>query len=282
MTIVILTSEKPSNVWLVNQLLARHEVVGMIIERRPLALTRKDKYERRRRLVKRYGVARTLNKLLYNWIRSRFLVHAQESTMRRLLFPAGCPVDYARRVPTLVVGNINDSPCVDFIQHHVPDVLAVCGTSVLQPEIFSLPPKGTVNIHVGITPEYRSADPIFWALYRGDPQNVGVTIHFIDRGIDTGPIIHQDTVPVYCDDSLASIYVRCKRRGAQLYSLALSEIEDGSVRTLDRSHVEGQAFRSIDLGLVQYLSFLVRFRRLAAGLPRQQQADVPPITEFRR
>ncbi len=282
MTIVILTSEKPTNVWLVNQLLARHEVVGMIIERRPLALTRKDKYERRRRLVKRYGVPRTLNKLLYNWVRSRFLAHSQEATLRELLFADGGPVAYVREVPTVVVGNINDSPCVDFIQHHAPDVLAVCGTSVLRPEIFSLPPKGTVNIHVGITPEYRSADPIFWALYRGDPQNVGVTIHFIDRGIDTGPIIHQDTVPVYRDDSLASIYVRCKRRGAQLYSVALSEIEDGSVRTVDRSHVEGQAFRSIDLGLVQYLSFLVRFRRLAAGLPRQQQADVPPITESRR
>lgn len=271
MQIIILTSETPANVWLVNQLLARHEVSGMVIERRSLALTREEKYERRRRMVQRHGLARAFNKLFYNRVRSRFLAHSEAAMVRDHFFPAGAPVTYARQVPTLTVENINDAACIEFIRSRAPDVLAVCGTSVLRPEVFSLSPKGAVNIHTGITPEYRSADPIFWALYLGEPHKVGVSIHFIDRGIDTGPIIHQESVPVYGGDSLASIYLRCIRRGAELFSRALSEIEDGSMRTLDRTGVESRAFRSIDLGIVQYLLFRLRFRRMAIRLPHAER-----------
>lgn len=268
MRIVILTSETPANIWLVNQLLAQHHnVVGIIIERRPLALTGEDKFERRRRMVQRYGVIRTFNKLLYNKIRSRFLASAEDAAIKKHFFPGETPVSYIREVPTQIVGNINDVECIEFIQHHAPDVLAVCGTTVLRPEVFTLPPRGAINIHTGITPEYRSADPIFWALYRGEPEKVGVTIHFIDQGIDTGPIIHQEVVPIYANDTLATIYMRCIQRGAELYSRTLSEFEDGSVRIMQRKDAVNRAFRSIDLGIAQYLLFRLRFRYMSKRLP---------------
>jgi methionyl-tRNA formyltransferase len=176
-------------------------------------------------------------------------------------------------VPTVVVGNVNDVACLEFIRAQGPQLLAVCGTSILKPEVFTLAPKGAINIHTGITPEYRSADPIFWALYHGEPEKVGVTIHFVDRGIDTGSIIHQETVPVYAKDSLASISARCVRRGAELYSRALSEIENGSVTTIARPGVKSRAFLSVDLGLAQYLLFRWRFKRLASRLGRDGAAD---------
>jgi methionyl-tRNA formyltransferase len=268
MRIVVLTSETPANIWLVNSLMSRHDVVGMVIERRPLALTREQKFERRRQLLRRHGLVRTLNKLLYNSLRSRLLAKAEGEAVRQDFFPGGTSPAYQRSVPTLAVENINDPAGARFIQSLTPAVLVVCGTTVLKPEIFSLAPKGAVNIHTGITPEYRSADPIFWALYCGEPGKVGVTIHYVDRGIDTGPIIHQQSVPVYANDSLASIYVRCIRLGAELFSRALGRIEDGSIRTIQRTGVQGRSFRSIDLGLVQYLLFYVRFRRMARKLPR--------------
>lgn len=281
MRVLVLTSETPGNVWLVNQLLARHEVVGMVIERRPLALTKKEKHERRRQMLRRHGVARTLNKLALNWCRSRFLERASSDTARRSFFPGGAAVAYAREVPTAVVESVNAAAAVDFIRGLAPDILAVCGTTVLRPEVFSLAPRGAVNMHTGITPEYKSAEPIFWALYRGEPEKVGVTIHFVDRGIDTGPIIHQDAVPVYADDSLATISVRCIRRGAELFSRALAEIEGGPVRALDRSGAESRFFRSIDLGIVQHLLFGLRWRRLARRLPTAAAAGpgLPPAPE---
>jgi folate-dependent phosphoribosylglycinamide formyltransferase PurN len=272
MKIVVLTSETPANVWLVNQLLGRHSIAGIVLERRPLALTSRDKVERRRGLIRRYGMIRTVNKLLFNWVRSRVLMASEARTVSESLWPGAATPTYARQVPTLVVASVNDAECVAFIRDRAPDVIAVCGTSVLKPEVFTLAPKGTVNIHTGITPEYRSADPIFWALYRGEPEKVGVTIHYIDRGIDTGPILHQETVPVYAEDSLASIYVRCIRRGAELYALALDEIKNGSPRTVHRPGVASRAFLSVNLGLAQYMIFRWRFWRMAARLRRSAGA----------
>lgn len=241
------------------------------MERRPLAVSAQDKTARRRNMVERYGLPRTVNKLLFNWVRSRFLMPSEAKTVRESFWGTEVPA-YARQVPTLVVPNVNDARCIAFIQEHAPDVIAVCGTSVLKPEVFSLAPMGTVNIHTGITPEYRSADPIFWALYRGEPDKVGVTIHYIDRGIDTGPILHQETVPVYADDTLASIYVRCVQRGAELYKRALDEIGCGSARTISRPGVTSRAFLSVNLGLVQYVIFRWRFWRMAATLPPRSSA----------
>jgi methionyl-tRNA formyltransferase len=173
-------------------------------------------------------------------------------------------------VPTVVVASVNDVAARDFVRSQAPDLVAVCGTSVLKPETFTLAPKGAINIHTGITPEYRSADPIFWALYRGEPEKVGVTIHFVDRGIDTGAIIYQEAVPVYADDSLSSISARCVRRGAELYSQALSDIANGVVRTIDRSGAPNRAHLSVHLGLIEFLRFQRRFRRLAPRLPKRQ------------
>lgn len=282
MKTVVLTSETPSNIWLVNQLLGRHDVAGIVIERRPLAIGNEVKVERRRTMVRRYGVVRTFNKLLFNRVRSRLLERSSSQTVTDSFFPDGASPAYSRSVPSVVVKNINDPECIRFIQDLRPDILSVCGTTVLKPTVFTLAPKGAINIHTGITPEYRSADPIFWALYQGEPEKVGVTIHYIDAGIDTGAIIYQQTVPVYANDSLATIYVRCVRRGAELYSRALTDIETGSVRTVTRPGVASRAFRSIDLGLAQYLLFRWRFRGLAARLPLKHSVEPVEASEARR
>src|SRR5689334_13207924 len=243
----------------------------MVVESRPQASTRQDKHERRCALLRRHGVLRTLNKLAYNWYRARFVSASESALIKAHFFPGEARVAYVRDVPTQTVANINDAACREFIRAQAPDVLAVCGTSVIRPEVFTLARRGAVNLHTGITPEYRSADPIFWALYCSEPDKVGVTVHFVDRGIDTGPVIHQESVPVYAGDSLATLQVRCIRRGAALLLQALAEIAAGSVRTLPRSGVKGRAFRSIDLGIVQYLFFRSRFRRLARRLPQQPE-----------
>ena len=153
MRIVILTSETPSNVWLVNQILSRHDVVGMVIERRPVASTTTEKVDRRRKMIQRYGLVRTLNKLLFNRVRSKFLSGTEARRVKAGFFAGEASVTYAREVPTVVVANINEPACIQFITDRGPDLLAVCGTTLLKPEVFTLAPKGTINIHTGITPD---------------------------------------------------------------------------------------------------------------------------------
>lgn len=59
--------------------------------------------------------------------------------------------------------------------------------AILRAPVLSQPRIGFLNAHPGLLPEYRGVDPVCWSLHRGDPQ--GATVHFMDEGIDTGPIL---------------------------------------------------------------------------------------------
>ena len=59
--------------------------------------------------------------------------------------------------------------------------------AIFKSDLLSRPSIGLLNAHPGLLPEYRGLDPVCWALNNGDPQ--GATVHFMDEGIDTGPIL---------------------------------------------------------------------------------------------
>lgn len=266
---MILTSDTVANVYLVNRLLSRHDVAGIVVECPPPAASRTDKIARRRQMFRKHGALKTVNKLLLNWVRSRLLAGRDARSVRDALFPNEAEVRYQRNVDIIRVDNINDPRCGRFIVEHAPDVIAVCGTGVIKPEIFGLASRGAINIHTGITPEYRSADPILWALYNNQPEMIGVTIHFIDAGIDTGAIVCQQTVPIYREDTLSTIYARCIQVGSQLYLEALAHLARGSAPRIERHRAVSKAYYSINMGLFQYLVVRWRLARLRARLPQE-------------
>ena len=70
-----------------------------------------------------------------------------------------------------------------------PNVVVVFGTGILKGDILSRFEGQLLNIHLGLSPYYRGAGTNFWPLVNGEPEFVGATIHYLDAGIDTGPII---------------------------------------------------------------------------------------------
>jgi methionyl-tRNA formyltransferase len=70
-----------------------------------------------------------------------------------------------------------------------PDVVLVFGTGILRDPFLSAFEGRIINIHLGLSPYYRGAGTNFWPLVNREPEYVGATIHYIDAGIDTGPIL---------------------------------------------------------------------------------------------
>jgi len=266
MKILILTSYTPHNIYLVNALTDRKNIVGKVIQKRRVPASQKEKMDIRRRMARRHGFIKTANKLLYNKWKSLSVSKNEGNIVKDMLFNHTREPAYTKDIPTIEVQDINSSKCRDFISAHNPDVVAVCGTSVIKPEIFTLSQKGTINIHCGIIPEYRSADPSFWALYNGEPDKVGVTIHFVDAGIDTGDIIYQETVQVTKDDNLATLYCKCIKTGAELMAKAIDDIEHDNVKRIKKDNVSGKAYYHMDLGILQYFVFQRKFKKLKKTL----------------
>ena len=99
----------------------------------------------------------------------------------------GVPV---RHVPTL-----NGEVARAALRRLGADVAVSLENTLIEEATFSLPEQGTINLHHGAVPEYRGGPPVFWELADGR-ERVGFTVHRIDAGIDTGPVLAEGEVPI--------------------------------------------------------------------------------------
>ena len=104
------------------------------------------------------------------------------------------------------------------------DLLLVCRFNLLGPEVFEAPWLGSINIHSSLLPAYRGVHPVSWALINGEPET-GVTIHRIDRGVDTGGIVASRAIPIEDRHDLWSLTEDLDRLSALLVGEVFSFIE---------------------------------------------------------
>jgi len=99
----------------------------------------------------------------------------------------------------------------DLLREFMPDIALSYSFPWILPEpIFTFPRLGTVNAHISYLPWNRGADPNFWSHAEGTPK--GVSLHRIDRGIDTGPLIAQEPVSFDENDTLRTSYEKLHAR----------------------------------------------------------------------
>lgn len=97
-----------------------------------------------------------------------------------------------------------------------PDAIVVVAYGrILPPNILALPRLGCLNVHASLLPELRGAAPIQWAIVRGHSRS-GVSIMQMDEGLDTGPVLAVQEVPITADDEAGDLYDRLKELGAAL------------------------------------------------------------------
>tara|TARA_B110000908_G_C10243213_1_gene447252 strand:+ start:1698 stop:2504 length:807 start_codon:yes stop_codon:yes gene_type:complete len=94
-----------------------------------------------------------------------------------------------REIAVFQSANLNDTKVADFIKGHQPDCIAFTGGGLIKENIIQQAGLGVVNCHMGILPQYRGMDVVEWPILRGNFDQIGMTTHLMNRGIDTGNII---------------------------------------------------------------------------------------------
>lgn len=166
------------------------------------------------------------------------------------------------------VPHINDPKVVELADRLKPDVIAVFGTSLIRDALLTRSRLGIVNLHGGLSPEYRGADCTFWALYNGEPEKIGCTLHFIDAGIDSGKLIAHICPEVHESDDELTLFWRGVRDSAEVYAEALGRLARGEVLG-EAQPDKGRLYQVKDRGLrherkveAQLCQGLLRGRRL--------------------
>jgi methionyl-tRNA formyltransferase len=95
---------------------------------------------------------------------------------------------------------------------------------ILRPTVLDRFPRRAVNLHISYLPWNRGADPNLWSFIENTPK--GVSIHYLDAGIDTGDLIAQKEVAFGPAETLRTSYIRLQSEIAQLFAILWSRIRD--------------------------------------------------------
>jgi len=112
---------------------------------------------------------------------------------------------------------------------------------IFRPRTYELPKLKTINCHAGALPYYRGRNILNWALIN-DEKEFGITVHYIDEGIDTGDIIIQNTYPIKDDDSYRTLLETSHKECAILLHQALRLIHTKSVNPTPQSSIHPVGF----------------------------------------
>lgn len=110
-----------------------------------------------------------------------------------------------------------------------PDVIAVVAYGRILPQcVLDIPPKGCINVHASLLPQYRGSAPYQWAVLDGRSKT-GVSVQFMSAGVDEGDVIAATETPIGENETAGQLLDRLAVLGAQLLSRTLTDIQSGTV-----------------------------------------------------
>ncbi|HUA91578.1 MAG TPA: methionyl-tRNA formyltransferase [Terracidiphilus sp.] len=122
-----------------------------------------------------------------------------------------------------------------------PDAIVVVAYGrIIPPWMLSLPRLGCINLHASLLPKYRGAAPIQWAIAMGDAFT-GNTTMLLEEGLDTGPILLQQTIEIGPDQTAADLFPILAAQGSPLVVETLAGLANGTIKPQPQNH-EGATF----------------------------------------
>ncbi|MFC1904271.1 methionyl-tRNA formyltransferase [Chloroflexota bacterium] len=119
-----------------------------------------------------------------------------------------------------------------------PDIIVSCGFRyIVTANIRQIPSMGCINIHSSYLPYNRGANPNVWSIIEDTP--AGVSIHFMDDGIDTGPIIARRKIKINFSDNARDVYQKLEDTQVELFREVWEQIKQGSINPIEQQKDEG-------------------------------------------
>lgn len=127
--------------------------------------------------------------------------------------------------------NLKDDDFEYEIKKLNPDLGVVVAFRMLPQKIWTIPPKGTINLHASLLPDYRGAAPINHAIINGEKET-GITTFFINENIDTGNILMQEKIGIDQIETAGSLHDKIMTGGAQLLLKTLDLLESNKLKPI--------------------------------------------------
>jgi hypothetical protein len=250
---VIFCKDDSANYLLIKRIREIIPVAGVVIERNAFG----QRWRLLKRRYQRLGLFTVVDQLLYLVIRR--ILGSLRIYRDVLKIQAGALKDLMDQdVPALMVSSVNQPEVGEFVGRLNPSIVLVSGTSIISRDLLESISAPVLNYHAGITPEYRGVYGAFWAILEGHPELLGVTIHLVDPGIDTGKIVRQQRVKFdYLTDDHISILQKQFLLALDLFSDILKHYSSGKeIPGFDKPKAKSRLY--YHPGLSHYILFIMK------------------------
>jgi len=180
--VIVLSSVFLRHHYVINTLASKLDVVGVWQEEKRFQPLTYARDESDAAVIERHFAARDESEAIF-FKRHETLTLAP-GAIHRMVAPSGC----------------NDPAEVSLMRNLSPGLVVVFGTGILREPVIEPFDGHIINLHLGLSPYYRGAGTNFWPLVNREPECVGATIHYLDAGVDSGPIIGHVRPEVAVDD----------------------------------------------------------------------------------
>jgi hypothetical protein len=153
------------------------------------------------RRVRKLGLARVTGQVLFRTLVVPGLRMTSQRRIRDIHERYGMDPSPIEESKLARVPSVNAEATIRLLKELQPALIVVNGTRIISSAVLQSVPARFINIHAGVTPQYRGVHGGYWALARNDPRACGVTVHLVDEGIDTGAILGQAMISPTRDDS---------------------------------------------------------------------------------
>ena len=171
-------------------------------------------------------------------------------------------------IPVFQYDKIKSPQGVEALKSLAPDIVVTAAFGqILSKEILDIPRLGCINVHASLLPKYRGAAPIQWAIINGETET-GVTIMYMDVGLDTGDIISAQSIEITDDMTGGMLYDALAHIGADLLVTTVNDIENGTASRTKQDEEQSTYFPMLNkqLGLIDWTKSAHDIRNLVRAL----------------
>lgn len=228
MKIVLITQDDPfylaKNINnLINNLPSHSKVVGCVLLKVSPFGRKESFYKKAKKTVSIFGI-RFFIFYGFNYIFSKL---NKNKSVSHVLSKNDVPI-------IRLTSSINSNESLDSIAALNPDLLiSIAGNEIFKKPLINLAPNGCINLHTALLPKYRGLMPTFWVL-KNKETKTGVSVFFVDEGIDSGPIIVQKELEIH-NQSQKSLIIESKDLGMKAINEAIEKIYKGNFSCIENS-----------------------------------------------
>lgn len=171
-------------------------------------------------------------------------------------------------IPVFQPERLRNPEAVAVIKEAAPDLIVVAAFGQILPKaVLDIPKYGCINVHASLLPAYRGAAPIQWAVIDGR-EETGVTIMYMNEGLDTGDILLQRKIAIAADETGGSLHDKLADIGAEALAEAIPGVLDGTLRPVPQGEMTTPYAKQLtkEMGRLDFTKSAVELERLVRGL----------------